>query len=65
MSISFKPSFGVLPLNATASGDMLVSGNLVVDGVLTAAGISGSGEANTASNVGSGPIVTGKHQKRA
>jgi hypothetical protein len=57
MSITFKPSFGVLPLNTTASGDMHISGNLVVDGVLTAAGISGSGEANTASNVGGGTGV--------
>ena len=57
MGISYRPSNSNLPNQVTASGDMHISGNLVVDGVLTAAGISGSGEANTASNVGSGTGV--------
>lgn len=57
MGISYKPSNSELPNPVTASGDMHISGNLVIDGVLTAGGISGSGEANTASNVGGGTGV--------
>ncbi len=57
MGISYKPSNSELPNPVTASGNMLVSGNLVVNGTLSAGGISGSGEANTASNVGGGTGV--------
>ena len=51
MGIKFNPSPTFLGTPVTASGDMRVLNNLNVDGVLSASGVSGGGESNTASNL--------------